>query len=92
MAVDASGLAGESVSAWASEGETLSLRLDAPLDAAGSVLLVHASTGRDPAVQTCAISRVEPVAAAPSRGCDTGGRAGFLSALGLVLAIRRRSA
>lgn len=91
VAVDASGVAGESVTAWASEGEGLSVRLDRTLDAGGSVLLVHASTGRDPALQTCTLSRLDAVEVDPAGGCDTGGAGRFAGAFGLVLAIRRRA-
>jgi hypothetical protein len=74
VALDRNGAMTEEVAAFGRERAGYDLRLSGTIDPEGSVALVVASVGREPALLDCAARRAEPLEV-QGRGCNHSGRA-----------------
>jgi hypothetical protein len=97
LALDRFFRVGEVVDATARGGDPFTIRLEDPVDVAGSVLVVATSTGLDPVQIDCSAERVEPIADEPPTGgtgcdCVTSGELAVspVPLLGLAVLSKRR--
>jgi hypothetical protein len=92
VAIDAAGLAGESIHVLAGPGESLEASMDDPVDPEGKLLVVSTSTGEEPLAATCTVRRID-VLPVPGCGCSAATPSSnislILALLGVVVGVQR---